>query len=98
MIFEAIQSHAPEKTALQDAARSVCYGDLVKEVDKRAQKLENVSVLGIALDNGVEWVLWDLAALKAGVPCVPLPPFLRRIRFSTCSAVRACLILFLPKG
>lgn len=75
MIFEAIQSHAPEKTALQDAARSVCYGDLVKEVDKRAQKLENVSVLGIALDNGVEWVLWDLAALKAGVPCVPLPPF-----------------------
>lgn len=75
MIFEAIQSHAPEKVALQDAAKSLCYGELAKEIDKCAEKLENVSVLGLALDNSVDWVLWDLAALKAGVPCVPLPPF-----------------------
>ncbi len=75
MIFEALQSHNPEHIALQDEVEAVRYGDLNQEIDKRVEALFSVSRLGIALDNSVDWVLWDLAALKAGIPCVPLPPF-----------------------
>jgi long-subunit acyl-CoA synthetase (AMP-forming) len=31
--------------------------------------------VALALDNGIDWVLWDLAALHAGLVCVPLPSF-----------------------
>ncbi len=75
MIFEAIQSHDPEKIALRDEGLPVRYGDLMAEIETRVSALFDVSCLGIALDNSVEWVLWDLAALKAGISCVPLPPF-----------------------
>jgi len=75
MIFDAIEAHEPNKIALQDMAQAVPYGKLLNEVEKREKKLLAVSVLGLVLDNSVEWVLWDLAALKSGIPCVPLPPF-----------------------
>lgn len=75
MIFDILALHPPEKIALQDLGRAISYGDLAHEIGSRAQALEPVRVLGIALDNSVDWILWDLAALKAGVPCVPLPPF-----------------------
>ncbi|MAI61845.1 MAG: hypothetical protein CBB87_05020 [Micavibrio sp. TMED27] len=75
MLFEKIKNHAPEKIALKDTVRSITYGDLNLEVDARIDALYDVDVLAIALDNSVEWILWDLAAMKAGIPCVPLPPF-----------------------
>lgn len=75
MIFETLQLHDPEHIALQDEAVSVLYGDLEQEINKRAEALFSVSCLGITLDNSVDWVLWDLAALKAKIPCVPLPHF-----------------------
>ncbi|MCB9982188.1 MAG: AMP-binding protein [Rhodospirillales bacterium] len=75
MLFELILNHAPEKIALRDETQSVRYGDLGREVQNRVEALDGVSVLAIALDNSVDWVLWDLAALKAGTPCVPVPPF-----------------------
>ncbi len=31
--------------------------------------------VALALDNGIDWVLWDLAVLHAGLVCVPLPAF-----------------------
>ncbi|WP_299194411.1 AMP-binding protein [uncultured Amphritea sp.] len=75
MIFASINHHAPEKIALQDRLQTVCYGDLNAEIANRAEQLSKVSTLAIALDNSVEWVLWDLAAMQAGVVCIPLPPF-----------------------
>jgi long-subunit acyl-CoA synthetase (AMP-forming) len=75
MLFEKINTHDPKKVALHDQVSTVFYGDLVGEVEKRAGLLDGISVLAVALDNSVDWVLWDLAALKAGTPCVPLPPF-----------------------
>ncbi len=74
-IFEHFQTHDPAKVALTDGERTVLYGDLLHEIDTRVDALFGVSCLAIALDNSVSWVLWDLAALKAGIPCVPLPPF-----------------------
>lgn len=75
MLFDRIRNHSPEKIALRDEKQTVRYGDLEREIKKRADALYGVSVFAIALDNSAEWVLWDLAALKAGIPCVPLPPF-----------------------
>lgn len=75
MLFDHFEKHQAEKIALKDAKHSVCYGDLINEVKRKSEKLEQVSVLAIALDNSVDWVLWDLAALYAKIPCVPIPPF-----------------------
>ena len=75
MLFERIQNHDPDKIALRDETRAVSYGDLELEIQTRMDALFGVSVLGIVLDNSVDWVLWDLAALKAEIPCVPVPPF-----------------------
>lgn len=75
MLFERIQNHDPDKIALCDEECAMSYGDLEREIQTRIDALYGVSVLGIALDNSVDWVLWDLAALKAGIPCVPVPPF-----------------------
>ncbi len=63
------------KIALQDNEQVIYYGQLFNEINKRAKKLTNVTVLGIAMNNSVEWVLWDLAALASNIICVPLPPF-----------------------
>ncbi len=75
MLFEAIKNHDPDRIALRDETRAVTYGDLEREIQSRINALRDVSVLAVALDNGVEWVLWDLASLKAEIPFVPVPPF-----------------------
>lgn len=75
MLLDSIKNHDPEKVALRDQTRAISYGEMDEEISARAARLYNVSVLAIALDNGVDWVLWDLAALKSGIPCVPVPPF-----------------------
>lgn len=75
MIFDILSLQPPMKIALHDETRSILYGDMAKEIHIRTQLLEGVRALAIALDNGVDWVLWDLAALTLGIPCVPLPPF-----------------------
>lgn len=74
-IFTAIRQQDQSRVALQDKTQQISYGALMDEIEVRAAKLEGVSCLGLALDNSAEWVLWDLAALQAGIPCVPLPPF-----------------------
>ena len=50
---------------------------LADEVARLADRLaqERVRVLATLLDNGPEWVIADLAALRAGVVHVPLPTF-----------------------
>ena len=82
MLFEAIQKHDTDKIALRDDTRAISYCDLGREIKTRRDALFGVSCLGIALDNSVDWVLWDLAALKAKIPCVPLPPFFTKEQIS----------------
>ena len=84
MLFETLISHPSDTIALRDGETVLHYGDLMTEIEKRVEKLSEVKVLGLALDNSVEWALWDLAALKAEIPCVPLPlpgaPRMRKVR------------------
>jgi long-chain acyl-CoA synthetase len=76
-LFTAIAGHNPKNGALSAPGRALSYGDLSDAIDQRVRliHLSRASCLALSMDNGVDWVLWDLAALKAGVPLVPVPPF-----------------------
>ena len=75
-----LRSHAERKTnaiALWGERLKLDYATLYAEVIYRQQRLrdEHIQVIALALDNGVEAMLWDLAALFEGLTCVTLPPF-----------------------
>ncbi|MBO6826541.1 MAG: AMP-binding protein [Sneathiella sp.] len=74
MLFKAIAAHRA-KIALREAGKSLTYDDLLDEVQERSQRLRASDRISLELDNGIEWILWDLAALHAGAVCVPIPPF-----------------------
>ncbi|MDG1583230.1 AMP-binding protein [Pseudomonas sp. GOM6] len=67
----------PQRLALWGDTERLDYQRLFEEVQRREALLraEQVEVVALALDNGPEAVLWDLAALFAGVACLILPPF-----------------------
>lgn len=75
MLFDRINAHPAEKAALIDDTYIIKYGELEELIVTRIQKLKDVRTLGIALDNRVDWALWDLAALRSNIACVPIPPF-----------------------
>ena len=51
--------------------------EVLAESARRAELLWQAGSrrVALALDNGVDWALWDLALLRAGLVCVPLPGF-----------------------
>ena len=49
------------QTLVKDYQEQLCSGGLQR--------------LGIYLDNGSEWIAWDLAAQEANISCIPLPKF-----------------------
>ncbi|MGY2185096.1 Long-chain-fatty-acid--CoA ligase FadD15 [compost metagenome] len=77
---QTLRSHAEHNsnaTALWGDQLKLDYATLYAEVFYRQQRLreEQVKVIALALDNGVEAILWDLAALFEGLTCLALPPF-----------------------
>ncbi len=48
--------------------------DAVREATRWLQQ-QQVSVMALVLDNTPAWVVWDLAALAAGITHVPIPAF-----------------------
>jgi long-subunit acyl-CoA synthetase (AMP-forming) len=77
---QAMRNHTEQKsdvTALWDDQRRLDYATLYAEVMHRQQRLRNeqVNVVALALGNGIEAMLWDLAVLFEGLTCVALPPF-----------------------
>ncbi|MBI1283902.1 MAG: AMP-binding protein [Thiobacillus sp.] len=76
----ALQRHAssaPLKVALQDEAGTLTYEEMRVAIEQLAQQLNEhrPGVLAMLADNSRDWVLADLAAHTAGIPCVPLPLF-----------------------
>lgn len=79
-ILQHIGRHASERSknvALSDGKNAVSYRELPGKIAERAALLKKAGcrVLGIAGDNSIDWLLWDLAAISAGVVTVPIPPF-----------------------
>lgn len=82
-LIDAILARAgqiPNRVALRDGANDIAYGALPGEIDAMAGMIADEigagsGPVGIALDNGLNWILADLALLQLGRACVPLPPF-----------------------
>lgn len=65
----------PGKTALAGERVSLSYARLAAEVERLAEKLQGQQAVAIHMENGPAWVVADLACIRAGAVCVPLPPF-----------------------
>jgi long-subunit acyl-CoA synthetase (AMP-forming) len=79
-LLQAIADHArttPLRPALADDASVVTYAELNTAITAGAKVLQRscISTLALLADNGIPWVVSDLAALHAQTPCVPLPHF-----------------------
>ncbi|NUU38002.1 AMP-binding protein [Pseudomonas sp. C2B4] len=86
---QTLRSHAertPDAIALWGDQLKMDYATLYAEVMHRQQRLrdEHVKVIALALDNGVEAMLWDLATLFEGLTCLTLPPFFSPAQRSHC--------------
>ena len=79
-LLATLRDHAaqhPQAPALQSGNQVLDYAALLREIETLAQRLREAAVETLALyaDNGIGWIVADLAALAAGIRCVPLPRF-----------------------
>lgn len=74
-MMDFISTDHPDRIALRDESKAVTYAALAQEVAKKQRHLRGFDTVALAMDNSVDWVLWDLAALKSAVTLVPLPLF-----------------------
>ncbi len=64
----------PAAPFLHGVAGSLSFAETAAEVEALASRLSGRSV-GLLMENGPAWAIADLAAIKCGITCVPLPPF-----------------------
>ncbi|PPE72044.1 hypothetical protein C3942_20325 [Solimonas fluminis] len=79
-VLDAIREHArrqPAALALHGCEARLSYAELADAIERLAAQLASrgLRVVGLLADNGLGWALADLAALRAGIRLVPLPPF-----------------------
>jgi len=81
-LLEAIYARAARaqgQIALDDGVRRLGYGELRDAIEDRAATIAKGAVargpVAIDLDNGIDWVVADLALASLGRPSIPLPPF-----------------------
>ncbi|OQR36512.1 long-chain acyl-CoA synthetase [Pseudomonas sp. Bc-h] len=67
----------PHAYALWGDGLKLDYAELDAEIRLRQQILSDLDakVVAIALDNGPDFLIWDLAILFEGLACLALPPF-----------------------
>jgi len=79
-LLDHVRRHAaakPDAIALSDTNESCSYEELRDRVQELSVWLmeSHVRCLGIELDNSIDWVVADLAAMAAGIAVVPVPGF-----------------------
>jgi long-subunit acyl-CoA synthetase (AMP-forming) len=74
-LFAALDARAPEATLFNGGDRLWSAAAVRGEIDALSVRLKGCRSLAILADNGPAWAIADLAALRAGVPVVPLPTF-----------------------
>jgi len=79
-LLAAIQRQAraaPMAPALRTQDRALTYAELMEGLRQAQAQLRSLRVeaLGLYLDNGIDWVIYDLAAFSSGIRVVPLPMF-----------------------
>ena len=79
-IIAALRARAlatPSRVAVDDGHRSLCCADLDRRIGEIATlfRRNDCRVIGLLADNGIAWIVADLAALAAGGTLVPIPPY-----------------------
>ncbi|QQG36866.1 MAG: AMP-binding protein [Micavibrio aeruginosavorus] len=97
-LLSAIKTRPADNIALQDDRRTLSYGATLAEIATRAAQLKNISCAALAMDNGVEWILWDMAALESGTVLVPLPPFFTPAQVTHALSSSGCQAIIEPQG
>ncbi|OXS13901.1 hypothetical protein CGX12_17215 [Zobellella denitrificans] len=67
--------HRGDATALLDKDRRLGYRELPGRIETLAEALARSGTRRLALDNGIDWALLDLACARAGLVAVPVPGF-----------------------
>lgn len=73
--FAALAARAPDAMVLRGASGDWTAAAVLAEVAELATLLAGCRVLAVLADNAPEWVIADLAALRAGCAHLPLPTF-----------------------
>ncbi len=74
-LFQALRARDANAPVLVGARRNWRAAELLAAIDDLAARLSDRRALAVLADNGPDWVIADLAALRAGIPHVPLPTF-----------------------
>lgn len=77
-LFDVLELRAaltPDAALLVGDEKAWSAADVVAAIDELVGRLSATRCLAVLADNSPAWVLTDLAALRAQVPQVPLPPF-----------------------
>ena len=75
--IERMARRHPDAVAIESGDSALTYACLWADIDSVARKLQAFGArsVGLYLDNGIEWIVIDLAAVAATVRVVPLPWF-----------------------
>ncbi len=67
----------PDSDALRSGDQRVSFAELMSAVEQAVTQLQSLQLqsIGLYLDNGIDWIIFDLAAYAAGITVVPLPRF-----------------------
>jgi len=79
-VLSAIARHAltsPSQSAIEKGRQAMNYAALHAAVLSASAQLDDAdhAVVALGLENGLPWVIGDLALLSSGKTCLPLPPF-----------------------
>jgi len=80
LVIDALRAHAkqnPHRIAVDDGSERLTYAGLLEAAEQLSARLRerSANAIGLLADNGVAWILTDLAAMIADIPIVPLPLF-----------------------
>lgn len=79
-MIQALEDHArvqPEAIALTSSSTSLTYAELYQRGVALAEVLaeRDIRRLGIGVENGLDWILADLAGMMSGIGVVPVPTY-----------------------
>ncbi|WP_298768884.1 AMP-binding protein [uncultured Shewanella sp.] len=86
--------------ALINGENTISYHQLAHRIEKIQYWLTslNVNVVGLHLQNQIDWVLIDLACQEANIICIPLPTFFTEHQLQQCIEQTGIELLFSEKA
>lgn len=77
---------APDSIALSSSTEQLTYHQLIEKVTRYGHwlKEKQAQLIGLHMQNKINWVALDLACQQEGVACVPLPTFFTHDQIKWC--------------